>query len=342
MANIRDVAKRAGVSVKTVSRIINNEPLVRDETRSKVLLAMQDLNYMPNISAQRMARGESRVIGLLQHRGNVSHYITEILRGMMEICTAEGYGVTIYAYNTDKPNSRMLVRQEILQLVGQQFVDGLLFTPPCDSSDELLAELQAMSAPFVRISPSNPRLPYPYVNTQDRQGAYEMTAHLISLGHTRIGFITGALDHAESHDRLAGFKAALADNRIAFDPDLLQNGDYSYEAGLICGRTLLRRADPPSAIFASNDDMAAGVMYTAAQLGIAVPDQLSVAGFDDDRISSRIWPGLTTVRQPTYEMARLATQMLIRRLHGQPLETLGFQLSTSLVIRGSTRTVIAL
>jgi len=329
---IRDVAKFSGVSVKTVSRIINNEAPVREDTRAKVQRAMDELGYRPSVLAQRFARGHSRVIGLLIHRGNNSEYAFDILHGLMEICTAEGYGVSIFAYHREQGQSG----QDVTQLIAQQFVDGLVFTPGCDDVPEQLAELDRMGAPFVRIWPQRPELPYPSVSAQDRQGAFELISYLISLGHQRIGIITGEMDHADSPERLVGYQAALEAHQIAFDASLVQYGDYSFASGRMCGRTLLKQNNPPTAIFASSDEMAVGVLHIAHELGIMVPKQLSVAGFDDSRMSQRVLPLLTTVRQPVSEMGRIAAQILIRRLNGQTLAQTNVVLSTSLVIRNST------
>lgn len=334
---IREVALRAKVSVKTVSRIINNEPLVRENTREKVQLAMAELGYTPSILAQRFARGRSHVVGLLVHRGNISEYVADILRGLMEVCSAEGYGVSIFSYRSDEPDAP----NGVLHLVRQQYVDGLIFTPGCDNSPDLLASLEELNTPFVCIWPQNITHSYPHIATQDRQGAYELTSYLISLGHRRIGFITGEMDHSDSAERLNGFKAALNAHRIEFDPALVQYGDFSFPVGVMAGRALLKLPNPPTAIFASNDDMAVGVYHAADQLRISIPTQLSVAGFDDSRLATRILPPLTTVRQPIAEMARLAAQLLIRQLNGEDVTNGSFVLSTSLVIRNSTAPVDA-
>jgi LacI family transcriptional regulator len=328
---IEDVASHAGVSMKTVSRVINNEPFVADLTRAKVMAAMRELGYAPNVSAQRLASGRSYVLGLVFHNAAWT-YINIVQRGLLEECRKEGYGMLMDPCDIERPADQ----EEILRLVAQQIVDGFIFTPPCDNITSLLEKLQSQGVPFVRIAPRDRQDSLPYVAPDDWQGGYDVTEHLLLLGHERIGFVMGHPDHQASHDRLAGFRAALEAHDVPFDPHLVAQGDFHFESGLLCGRILLE-ADPRStAIFACNDDMAAGVLAVAHRLDIPVPEALSVAGFDDVPLAQQVWPPLTTVRQPTYEMAQLAAQLLLRLFKGESLDMYHHVLPASLVIRGST------
>ncbi|MFQ5614249.1 MAG: LacI family DNA-binding transcriptional regulator [Anaerolineae bacterium] len=328
---IRDVAKQAGVSIKTVSRVINNETVVSEDTRSRVVTVMQELGYTPNISAQRLARGRSYVLGLVFHNATWN-YIDDVLRGMMETSRAEGYGSLIHPCDIDRPEDQA----EIMRLVTQQRVDGFIFTPPCDNASILLQKLQTLQIPFVRLTPRDRRLPLPFVAANDWQGAYDMTEYLLSLGHRRIGFIRGNPTHQASHDRLAGYKAALEAHQVSFDPMLVKPGDFHFNSGVSSGRELFEIRPRPTAIFASNDNMAAGVLAAAHQLGVAVPAELSVAGFDDVRLAQQVWPSLTTVRQPIHDIAKWATCFLIGLLKNEALDNLHYELPTTLVIREST------
>ena len=328
---IGDVARYAGVSTKTVSRVINDEPFVAESTRAKVVAAKRELGYVPNVSAQRLASGRSHVLGLVFHNA-AWNYINIVQRALLEECHLEGYGMLMNPCDIERPADQ----QEILRLVAQQTVDGFIFTPPCDNITSLLEQLQSQCIPFVRLAPRDCQVPLPYVAPDDWQGGYDMTQYLLSLGHERIGFVMGNPDHQASHDRLAGFKAALEAHQVPFDPSLVTAGDFQFESGLSGGRVLLETNPRPTAIFACNDDMAAGLLAAAHELGIAVPETLSVAGFDDVPLAQQVWPSLTTVRQPTYEMAQLAAQLLLRSLKGEPLETLHHVLPATLVIRGST------
>ncbi len=328
---IGDVARHAGVSTKTVSRVINDEPFVAESTRAKVVAAVRELDYAPNVSAQRLASGRSHVLGLVFHNA-AWNYINIVQRALLEKCREEGYGMLMNPCDIERPADQ----QEILRLVAQQTVDGFIFTPPCDNITSLLEQLWSQQIPFVRLAPRDRQAPLPYVAPDDEQGGYDMTQYLLSLGHERIGFVMGNPDHQASHDRLAGYKAALDAHHLPFDPRLVTPGDFQFDSGLSGGHALLAAELRPTAIFACNDDMAAGVLAAAHERGIAVPEALSVAGFDDVPLARQVWPSLTTIRQPTYEMAQLAAQLLLRSLRGESLETLHHVLPATLVIRGST------
>ncbi len=327
---IRDVAKRAGVSFKTVSRVLNDEPMVSQDTRARVRRVMQKLGYTPNISAQRLKRGQAQVIGLLFD--NVSQeYFNDVLKGCFAAARDTGYGLLTIPFNVREEAER----QHILQMIAQRRVDGFIFTPPCDNDLMLLQELARAKIPFVRLSPHDRHLPYPHVRVQDYEGAVAMTKHLIELGHTRIGFIMGTEDHSASHERLRGFRDTLKKHKIKFDSKLVCQGDWTFGAGITCARELLAHTPRPTAIFASNDDMAAGVLYTAHQLGIRVPKQLTVTGFDDVPLAQQIWPALTTVHQPILHFGQMATELLVNLIKGNPVKTVHYDLPTELVTRDS-------
>ena len=331
---IRNVAQRAGGSVKTVSRVINNEPMVSDETRARVLQVMHELGYVPNVSAQHLARGHAMVIGLLFYNVAKS-YLNDVLEGCFDVARQEGYSILTHRCDVQQPAER----QEILQMVAQRRVDGFIFTPPCDNSPELLDDLQKQNAPFVRLNPHDRHLPLPHVTPSDYQGAFDMTARLLTLGHRRIGFILGSQDHSATHDRLAGFRDALASRQVPFDPELVRQGDWDFQSGVTCARELFALKPRPTAIFAGNDDMAAGVLNAAHRSGLKIPEQLSVAGFDDVPLAQQVWPPLTTVRQPTVQIAELATRLLVDLMKGNPLAILHYELQTELVMRESTMAV---
>jgi len=331
MTTILDVAHRAGVSIKTVSRVINREPHVREETRAQVLAAMHDLGYVANVSARRLASGRADAIGFVFYNPSWQ-YLNTALQGVIEMGDREGYDTVIHPCNAEDPKGCA----GILDLIARRSVDGLVFTPPCDVAGPVLSELQIVKVPFVRITPRDRTSPLPFVTADDRQGAYDMTCHLLSFGHRRIGFIVGSELQLASFERLEGYRAALAAHDVPFDPALVQQGDFSFESGLACGHTLLEGAPRPSAVFASNDDMAAGVLAAAHALGLAVPEQLSVAGFDNVPLAWQVWPALTTVEQPIYDIAVLATRLLIRMLRGEDIGIQHLTLPTRLVARNST------
>jgi LacI family transcriptional regulator len=331
---IRDVAQHAGVSIKTVSRVINNEAFVRDETRAKVLRTIDDLGYVVNVSAQRLASGRSYAIGLIYHDASW-HYTNHVLQNVLETGRRAGYNVILHPCDARRPGDC----QDILRLVSQRSVDGLIFTPPSDNSVTLLNELCASQVPFVRLTPRDHECPLPYVTTTDRQGAYDMTCYLLSQGHRRIGFIKGPPEQIAGYYRFDGFRTALEEQGIYVHPELVTQGDDHFEAGHACANTLFNIQPRPSAIFTNNDEMASGVLVAAHQKGISVPEQLSVVGFDDIPLSRQVWPPLTTVRQPIRKMAEMATELLIRLLEGEELDAQRYEIPTKLIIRESTAPV---
>jgi LacI family transcriptional regulator len=329
-ATIRDVAERAGVSTKTVSRVINDEPFVRESTRQRVEQAIDELGFVVNLSARRLAKGQSFAIGLVFHNASW-HYIQNVQRGVLE--TARKYGYSTIMHPSDFSVAHDT--QEILRLVSQQVVDGLLFTPPSDNAADLLQALHEQSFPFVRLTPSDRENPWPYVAATDFQGAADMTRYLLTLGHRRIGYVIGPAEQKAAKDRFSGYRSALAEGGLVFDPDLVAQGDDHFEAGFKAAQKVL--AARPTAIFCNNDEMAAGANAAVFESGLRVPDDVSVAGFDDVALSRQIWPALTTVRQPIYQMAEVATELLLGILNGDEPEDQSIDIPTSLIVRDSAR-----
>ncbi len=227
-----------------------------------------------------------------------------------------------------------LVR-DVMGLVDQTHVDGLVICPPLSQSIDLIRALDRRKLPFVRIAPSSLDHRSPFVDMDDEGASQQMTEHLLTLGHKRIGFITGHPTHYASAQRLNGYKTALQAHQVLFDPQYVKQGQFEYESGLTAARELLSLPKPPTAIFASNDDMAAGVLMAAHEVGIPVPQQLSVAGYDDTYIARITWPRLTTVHQPSYDLAYSATDLLMQALkNGDGPKTT--RLPYRLVVREST------
>jgi LacI family transcriptional regulator len=328
---INDVARLAGVSKKTVSRVLNHEQGVRPETRDRVYAAMTQLGFRPNISAQRLARGRSWVVGLIFYRASW-YYIDLIIQGVLDTLNDAGYKLLIHSCDVADPGGQ----KKVLQLVEERQVDGLIFIPPTDNSADVLKQLDDWRTPFVRISPSDINSPWPFVAPDDFRGAFDMTSHLLELGHRRIGLIKGDPSHRASHRRLDGYVAALEEYDLPVDETLIKQGDFFFDSARLAALSLLTMADPPTAIFASNDDMAAGVLSAAHGLGIRVPEQLSVGGFDDVDLAHQVWPPLTTIHQPIYDTASEAARILLQFLSGETPPELQIILPTSLVARSST------
>ena len=333
---IRDVAKRSRVSLKTVSRVINNEPSVLERTRNKVLKAVSELGYQPDLSARSLRSAKSYAIGLVYDNPN-PYYVISVQNGVLSVCRENGYGLQIHPCDSSSPN----LAEELSNLVRHARLAGLVLAPPMSERMELIEHLAANKIPIVRIlsAAEDPRDGYPCVFVDDRDAAYAVTEHLIQLGHQRIGFLWGGKAHRSSPERFKGYEDALRHYGIALDKALIVEGDYSFDDGFRGARKLLALKNPPTAIFGSNDEIAAGVLAAAKAANLSVPYDLSIAGFEDSPFSRQCWPALTTAAQATGDIARRATERLIGELkHGRHAEhsiaNVGF--SPTLVIRGST------
>ena len=324
-ANIRDVAARAGVAVKTVSRMLNGHPYVKAETRARVEAAMRELNFHPSIAARILAGAKSNQVALI-FDNHSPYYMFQLQAGCWDYCRA--HGVRLLAQPVDVTDPA--VGEQIRGLVSETHVDGIILSSPVTDCPAVLAALDALDIPFVRISPGTNHALTSSVFMDDVQAADDMTTHLINHGHRRIGFIKGHPNHMASDDRLFGYRRALDRAGIAFEPQLIAPGEFDFESGLAACRYFLDLPIRPTAIFASNDDMAAGVLSMAHDRGIDLPGRLSVAGFDDTTLARTVWPALTTIRQPVAELARTATEILIAG--GEPVHR---RLAHTLVERAS-------
>ena len=305
-ANIRDVAAKAGVAVKTVSRVLNGHPYVSAETRERVEAAVRDLDFRPSIAARILSGAKSNQIALI-YDNHSPYYTFQIQMGCWDRCHQEG--IRLLAQPVDVADPR--VGDEVRGLVSETHVDGIVLSSPVTDCEPVLRALDAMDIPFVRISPGTNRSVTSSVFMDDAQAADDMTTHLINLGHRRIGFVKGHPNHMASDERLFGYRRALDRAGIAFEPTLVCEGEFDFESGVRAANFLLDLPDRPSAIFASNDDMAAGVLAVAHDRTIDLPGELSVAGFDDTTLARTVWPPLTTIHQPMAELARTATDILI-------------------------------
>ncbi|MBW8192548.1 LacI family DNA-binding transcriptional regulator [Neiella marina] len=302
---IQHVADRAGVSKMTVSRVLNQDVKVSDKTRAKVMDAVQALNYRPNISARQLAGSKSYFIGLLYDNPSQG-YVSQFLLGALKRCRATGYHLVIDQCQGSSQDKVRMTRD----FVASTRVDGVILLPPLCDVPEILGTLKQSGTPFVRIAPNADLEASPYVCMDDYQAAYDMTQELIQAGHRDIGFIIGHPNHGTSRLRYQGFLDAMRSNRINCPPEHIEQGYFTYKSGLQAASKLLGLVNRPTAIFASNDDMAAAVTSAAHIHGLGVPEDVSVAGFDDVEIASSLWPPLTTIRQPIAEMAECAIELI--------------------------------
>ncbi|MCH8686214.1 LacI family DNA-binding transcriptional regulator [Pedomonas mirosovicensis] len=327
---IDDVAALAGVSIKTVSRVMNNEPNVRPETRDRVREAMAALDYQPSLHARSLAGRRSKLVGLVYDNPSAS-YVMDVQSGAMTRCRAEGYRLFIQPCN-DMGEDAVA---EVLAMVEQTHVDGLVIAPPMSGNAKLLRALERRNVTFVCIAPDDQARATLSVMMDDEAAAREMTAYLVGLGHRDIGFIAGHPEHVSSRQRLQGFQKEMESRGLKIREAWMAHGFNTVASGAEAGRQMLSKRDRPTAIFASNDDMAAGVLMAAHELGVSVPGDLSVSGFDDTQLASVVWPSLTTVRQPSCDMAHAAVGLLIDRLAGKKTASV-VQLAYDMVVRGST------
>lgn len=329
-ATIFDVARIAGVSHATVSRVVNGRQNVRGTTQLRVEAAMRELGYVAHVSARALASGRTQVIGLLAHEVDTP-FFTAVIGGVDEQASAQGYGFMLCT-----THARREREAEYVARLSHGMVDGLLIVLPSGLPD-YVERLRTDHFPFVLIDYDDDAPGCSVVNASNRAGTRDAVRYLVGLGHRRIGFITGRDNVGATHARLAGYMDEMAAAGLDVRPGDVLEGDFLETRGHAAGMEMLSRPDRPSAIFASSDLAAFGVMRAAGDLGIEVPDGLSVVGFDDIPEAARVNPALTTVRQPLREMGRVAVDQLLGRLedsrHQPPARVV---LDTELIVRGTT------
>lgn len=315
-ATIDDVAELAGVSIKTVSRVVNREPNVSDATRAKVERAVAELDYRPNLSARNLASHRARLITLIYDDTSAyeipsAGYVIEMQQGVLRACQSADYRLVIHPCNYRSA----AIGAELKALIEHARPQGIVLAAPLSNMPRVVRAIVATGTPMVRLSPGIQRIEQYSVVTNDREISAEMTRYLASLGHRQIAFIKGHPNHKAVANRYLGYLDGLKQSGLQFAKRLVESGDNSFGAGEAAGDRLMRLEQPPTAIFAANDDMAAGVLRAAALRGVHVPGQLSVAGCDDTSLARQLCPTLTTIRQPLLDMAERAALVLIRNSH---------------------------
>jgi LacI family transcriptional regulator len=303
---IHEVARRAGVSPMTVSRVMNGKNNVHETTRAAVLRVVRDLNYTPNPAARSLAGAEGTRIALIYSNPSAS-YLSELLVGALDGAHRKGVQLVLDRWAESKPPAERAAARKLSKGIA-----GVILPPPLCESRTISGEFLAAEIAVVALATGRFRGDISCVRIDDFHASQEMTEHLLSAGHTRIAFIKGHPNQTASERRFAGFEAAMHEAGIEVDPVLVQQGYFTYRSGLEAAEVLLSRRDPPTAIFASNDDMAGAVISVAHRGGFDVPRDLSVVGFDDTPTATTVWPELTTVRQPIAAMAEAAIDLLLR------------------------------
>lgn len=330
---IKDVAKLAGVSFKTVSRVINNEPVVSDDVKERVLRHIKALNYQPNMPARLMRRAPFSIAFVYDNPN--SHYVIEMQNGILAECRAQGFELVIHPTVADS----VAVGTELMTMIGSSQIGGIILTPPLSENLELVKYLVGFNAKVVRIL-SGSREPdnlTPVVYIDDRKAGEDITQYLIDLGHKKIAFLGGQPNHESNKGRRAGYEAALQKNNIALNNELVLDGEFTFESGVEMTEQVLQQKERPTAIFAANDEIAAGTLFSARMQSISVPHELSIAGFEDSPFSRQTWPKLTTVHQPNLKIAQCAAALLIESMLGTGTAEKyanGFRLE--IVVRDST------
>jgi len=304
-ARIKDVAERAGVSSMTVSRVLSQDTKVSNAKKELVMEAVKALNYRPNVAARRLASNKSFFIGLLYFDSDTSYVSKFLLRGLKS-CRTTGHHLVVDEIDDDIEKSLASIKE----LIEVTQVDGLILLPPVCDDAKLLKTLQEANMTFVRISPDTQLNISPYICMDDYQASFEMTELLISKGHTKIGHIIGNTNQGVSRLRYQGYLDAMRSNQINVPPEYIEQGYFTYDSGLIAAKKMLLLEDKPTAIVAANDEMAAAVLSAAHLNRIAVPEELSISGFDDGNVAVTVSPNLTTVRQPIQQMAELAIDII--------------------------------
>ncbi len=302
---VNDVARLADCSPMTVSRVINGGVGVRDETKLAVEAAIKQLGYAPNRAARSLAGASQLRIALLYSNPSAA-YLSELLIGCMDAASRLDAHLVVERCDPERDQAKMITK------LAETMIDGFLLPPPLCDDTALLARLRRAGTHAMLIGPGQAQAQHGVVMIDDYQAAYDMTRHIIDLGHQRIGFIIGNPQQSASALRLAGFRDAMSEAGVDVDEALVVQGQFTYRSGLDAAMQVLALPNRPTAIFASNDDMAAGCIAAAHRNDLEVPRDLTVCGFDDTALASTIWPELTTIRQPIRQMAEAALDLLVQ------------------------------
>ncbi len=328
---IVDVAKAAGVSVSTVSRVLNDKDDVAPETYQKVQAVIDELGYTSSLAARGMRSRRMNVIGLVMPDVG-DPFSIQVMKGVSRAIAELDYDLIVYTGGEFQRETSAARERRFVSLLGSSITDGVIVVTPATTSFPT-------ASPVVVVDPNVETHDCPAVIATNRDGALTAVEYLIGLGHRRIGFISGRSELQSAIRRLQGYKDGLARAGIPLDPDLIQTGDYSSKTGFACAQRLLNLSDPPTAIFASNDQSAIGAIKAVLEAGLRVPDDISVLGFDNVPEVAYTHPGLTTIDQSIEDMGYIATEMLISLVEGDSLESDLYKVDTRLIVRDSCRAI---
>ena len=303
---INDIARIADVSKKTISRIINDSPNVRNETREAVRAIMAELDYQPDPAARGLNYGHAFLIGLIYDNPNPQYVVTS-QEGILRALADTEFELLVHPCDRNAPD----FLADIRKFVERQKLYGVVLTPSVSEDERVADLLRDMGCRHVRIASVELGPPETMLVTNDALGAREAAVHLVELGHTRIAYLTGRSGFRSSEERKRGFAEGLAEAGLSLAPELVIEGDYTFDSGLRAAEVALAMINPPTAIFCANDAMAVGFIQGLRKVGKRVPDEMSVVGYDDFQIARTSWPNLTTIHTPTHQFAQLAASRLL-------------------------------
>lgn len=339
MVKMVDVAKDAGVSVKTVSRVLNNEPHVKEGLRQRVQESIVNLGYIPSATARNLRSNRSYTIHLISDNVS-SNFINAVQAGV--VMTSQKLGYTpIFNYLEPKHIQDVnYIKNWCEALINDKKPDGIILIPPYTDNIQINEIIRSKNVAIARIGPNNIIDENITIMIDDILAAKTATQHLIELGHKRIAFILGLKDHQATPKRFQGYSDALKQAGLTLDESLIFPGEFNFEGGMLAGEKILKLDNRPTAVFAANDDMAAGFIVAAHKNNVSIPEDISVIGFDDSELSEKIWPPLTTIRQPRIGFGEKAAELLIKRqstsdsdeTSDPPIDLLDYEL----IIRKST------
>jgi LacI family transcriptional regulator len=329
-STINDIARLSGVSKKTVSRIINKSPLVKPDTRERVEAVMREVGYSPDPMARALAFRRSFLIGMV-YDNPTAQYIVNMQYGALDALRDSGFELVVHPCDSRSPGYIDGVRR----FVQQQKLHGVMLVPRASEDDALAAMLADIGCRYARIASVAMDDPSRMVVTHDRNGAAEVAEYLLSMGHTDIALITGPRAYRSAIERTDGFLEVLQRRGIELPKSRIVEAGYTFESGVVAAEQLLAGRKRPTAIFTGNDEMAAGVYKVAMRSGINIPRELSIVGFDDSPLASRLWPALTSVRRNTRDTGRIAAAMLLQPEGSTALAAASIR--PHLIVRDSTQ-----
>ena len=336
MVKMVDVAAHAKVSVKTVSRVLNNEPHVQDKLRLRVFESVAKLGYVPSASARNLRSSRSYTLHLIAHN-NRSNFVNAIQSGALTMSQRHGYTLHWTFLDPQISDNAKSLKSWCNEFVTKSRPDGVILIPPYANNGMVNQSFNDLNVRILRIGPNNIEDKNTTVKIDDYAAAFDATQHLINQGHNRIAFIRGLEDQNATHERFRGYQDALVKAGIKFNPSFVLPGAFDFESGMDAGEKIACMKDRPTAVFAANDDMAAGVIVAAHKNNIRIPEDISIMGFDDSEMAEKIWPPLTTIRQPRIEFGERAAEILISQIGKSGAQTTCTELMEyNLITRSST------